>query len=318
MRIRRRVVWVAALLCMFSRGAAAQTWTAPRTWVTGEQVTASIMNTHIRDNELVLRAGGFAVTSQAIGDLLCASSTTQFARLADVATGQVLKSGGVGACPAYGTINVAFLSDGTNVALLNANNTFNVTGAQNFGAGGSGSNSQVIVNGSDGVGGGGFIQWKKNGTIEGFIGPLSAILGSGTSDDIALYAYASAGIQWFTNNSTNMRFGINSAGDFTVGSSNHLFKSVGTPNGLSNTGGTSATFGGGSDYGFFFTTVGGPNSVSGNFGHTWSNAPTCVAQNSDTVHSTTVIDMSTTTTTWQVSAGVGSLTARISVLCSGY
>mgnify|MGYP001592239233 CR=1 FL=1 len=29
-------------------------WTAPRTWVTSELVTAAIMNTHIRDNLLAL------------------------------------------------------------------------------------------------------------------------------------------------------------------------------------------------------------------------------------------------------------------------
>lgn len=29
-------------------------WTAPRTWVAGEVVTAAIMNTHVRDNELAL------------------------------------------------------------------------------------------------------------------------------------------------------------------------------------------------------------------------------------------------------------------------
>ncbi len=29
-------------------------WTAPRTWVTGEVVTAAIMNTHLRDNLLAL------------------------------------------------------------------------------------------------------------------------------------------------------------------------------------------------------------------------------------------------------------------------
>ncbi len=31
-------------------------WTAPRTWVTGETVTAALLNTHIRDNLLVLGA----------------------------------------------------------------------------------------------------------------------------------------------------------------------------------------------------------------------------------------------------------------------
>ena len=29
-------------------------WTAPRTWVTGEVVTASVMNVHVRDNLLAL------------------------------------------------------------------------------------------------------------------------------------------------------------------------------------------------------------------------------------------------------------------------
>ena len=30
-------------------------WTAPRTWVVGELVTAAIMNTHIRDNQIYLK-----------------------------------------------------------------------------------------------------------------------------------------------------------------------------------------------------------------------------------------------------------------------
>lgn len=30
-------------------------WTAPRTWATGETITAALLNTHVRDNELSLR-----------------------------------------------------------------------------------------------------------------------------------------------------------------------------------------------------------------------------------------------------------------------
>lgn len=45
-----------------------------------------------------------AHASQAIGDLLVADGATTMTRLADVAVGQVLKSGGVGAAPAYGAI----------------------------------------------------------------------------------------------------------------------------------------------------------------------------------------------------------------------
>jgi hypothetical protein len=55
-------------------------WTTPRTWVAGELVTAAMMNTHVRDNETELRAGGLAIASQAAGDFLFASSATQFAR----------------------------------------------------------------------------------------------------------------------------------------------------------------------------------------------------------------------------------------------
>ena len=59
-------------------------WTAPRTWVTDELVTAAMMNAHIRDNETELRAGGVAIASQAAQDFLYASSVTQLARLAAV------------------------------------------------------------------------------------------------------------------------------------------------------------------------------------------------------------------------------------------
>lgn len=48
-----------------------------------------------------LNAAHLAIASQAIGDLLVASSTTAFTRLPDVAVNQVLASGGVGAAPAY-------------------------------------------------------------------------------------------------------------------------------------------------------------------------------------------------------------------------
>jgi hypothetical protein len=45
--------------------------------------------------------GGIALAGQAIGDLMYASSTVQWARLADVAAGAVLVSGGVGVAPAW-------------------------------------------------------------------------------------------------------------------------------------------------------------------------------------------------------------------------
>lgn len=50
---------------------------------------------------LVAANGGTGVSSYAIGDLLYASGTTTLSKLADVATGSVLVSGGVGVAPAY-------------------------------------------------------------------------------------------------------------------------------------------------------------------------------------------------------------------------
>lgn len=52
-------------------------WTTPRTWTAGELVTAAIGNTHWRDNLNALREGGMAITNQANGRIVVASSSTQ-------------------------------------------------------------------------------------------------------------------------------------------------------------------------------------------------------------------------------------------------
>lgn len=57
-------------------------WSTPRVWATAELVTAANMNTYISEDLSVLRAGGIAIASQAAGDFLFASSSTQLARLA--------------------------------------------------------------------------------------------------------------------------------------------------------------------------------------------------------------------------------------------
>jgi len=63
-----------------------------------------------------LAADKLLIASQAVGDLLYASSTTAWARLPDVATGQVLTSGGVGVAPAYSaTPSVTTLTGSTSL-----------------------------------------------------------------------------------------------------------------------------------------------------------------------------------------------------------
>jgi hypothetical protein len=58
-------------------------------------------------------AGGTGQTSYAVGDILFANTTTSLAKLADVATGNALISGGVGVAPAYGKIGLTTHVSGT-------------------------------------------------------------------------------------------------------------------------------------------------------------------------------------------------------------
>ena len=71
--------------------------------------------------------GGTGLTSYAVGDLLYANTTTSLAKLADVAVGNALISGGVNAAPSYGKIGLATHVDGTlpvaNGGTGNATNT---------------------------------------------------------------------------------------------------------------------------------------------------------------------------------------------------
>ena len=76
-------------------------YTAPTTRSSGALITASIWNTDLVDNIVALRAGALSIASQAAGDLIGASSATQLSRVAAVASGQVMISGGVGTLPKY-------------------------------------------------------------------------------------------------------------------------------------------------------------------------------------------------------------------------
>ena len=76
---------------------------APSTRSAGALITAAIWNQDVVANPIALYAGAMSIASQAIGDLVYATSTTQLGRLADVAVGAVLVSGGVGVAPAWST-----------------------------------------------------------------------------------------------------------------------------------------------------------------------------------------------------------------------
>lgn len=58
-------------------------------------------------------SGGTGQSSYAVGDLLYASTTTALSKLADVATGSAVISGGVGVAPSYGKIGLTTHVSGT-------------------------------------------------------------------------------------------------------------------------------------------------------------------------------------------------------------
>jgi hypothetical protein len=60
-------------------------WSTPATWVAGTVLAASDLNTHLRDQLLVLRGGGITISGGAAKDFIYSDTTTQLGRLAAVA-----------------------------------------------------------------------------------------------------------------------------------------------------------------------------------------------------------------------------------------
>jgi hypothetical protein len=90
-------------------------------------------------------AGGTGQTSYAVGDLLYANTTTTLAKLADVATGNALISGGVGVEPSWGKIGLTthvsgilpVANGGTNASTASITSFNNITGYSASGATGT-------------------------------------------------------------------------------------------------------------------------------------------------------------------------------------
>lgn len=78
---------------------------------------------------LVATSGGTGQSSYAVGDILYASTTTALSKLADVATGNALISGGVGVAPSWGKIGLTTHVSGT-LPVANGG-----TGITSFGSG---------------------------------------------------------------------------------------------------------------------------------------------------------------------------------------
>jgi hypothetical protein len=96
--------------------------------------------------------GGTGQTSYAVGDLLYADTTTTLAKLADIATGNALISGGVGVAPSYGKIGLTthvsgtlpIANGGTNASTASITSFNNITGYTASGATGTTSTNLVF------------------------------------------------------------------------------------------------------------------------------------------------------------------------------
>ena len=96
----------------------------------GVEVTMTHMVSLTLGTALGATSGGTGQTGYAVGDLLYADTATSLAKLADVATGNALISGGVGVAPSWGKVGLTthvsgtlpVANGGTGAATLAANN----------------------------------------------------------------------------------------------------------------------------------------------------------------------------------------------------
>jgi hypothetical protein len=99
-----------------------------------------IGNTFSLTSPVLATLGGTGQTSYAVGDLLFANSTTTLGKLADVATGNALISGGVGTAPSWGKIGLtthvtdtlAVGNGGTGLATTPANGQIDIGNGTGF------------------------------------------------------------------------------------------------------------------------------------------------------------------------------------------
>jgi hypothetical protein len=86
-------------------------------WVFNDGTNVKDVVTHLSSlslgTALVATGGGTGQNVYAVGDILYASTTTALSKLADVATGNALISGGVGVAPSYGKIALTTHVSGT-------------------------------------------------------------------------------------------------------------------------------------------------------------------------------------------------------------
>lgn len=84
-------------------------WTAPRTWVVGEVLTASLLNTHLRDN--INETAPAKVTTA--GDTVYATGANAIARLAIGTANYIYRTNSTATAPEWGLLRQNMISTST-------------------------------------------------------------------------------------------------------------------------------------------------------------------------------------------------------------
>jgi len=141
-------------------------WTTPRTWVTGEVVTAALLNAQVKGN-LDLSAPAIMTTA---GDIIYASGANTPARLAkDTNSTRVLTNTGTSNVPAWAQVTL----------------TSGVTGTLPVGNGGTG--ATTLTDGGIILGSGTAAVTAMSVLADGEI-----VVGDGSTDPVALAAFSSS------------------------------------------------------------------------------------------------------------------------------
>ena len=158
------VTWGTNALAMGSTVVTGGTWqggtiqsayggTGLTTFTTANNALYSTSASALVAGTLPAAAGGTGQSSYAVGDVLYASTTTALSKLADVATGNALISGGVGVAPSYGKIGLtthvsgtlAVGNGGTGATTLTLNGVIYGNGTSAAGITAAGTTGQVLI-----------------------------------------------------------------------------------------------------------------------------------------------------------------------------
>ena len=171
--------------------------------------------------------GGTGLASYTIGDLVYASGATTLAKLADVATGSVLVSGGIGVAPSYSstpsvstiTATASQTSTSTTGAFIYGTNSFSDTSVlANFTSSTNSYNQVTVQNTSSGASASSeFIAYNNNGTAA----TNYATVGINSSGYTGTGSINAAGYGYFLTGSTDLVVGTIGANaiHFTANSS---------------------------------------------------------------------------------------------------